>query len=255
MKTAALGKGLTIINEYTFNNCPRLKTVKLSEGLQVIGTGAFGRNYRLQTINIPSTVTTIRNNAFEQCDELKEVSLSGVKIIGDEAFYGCETLSRITLGDTVASVGTSAFAGCDNLKTIYISEKVNELGYDCLPNWDDVTIYSYKGSVADDYAKDNSITIKYVSALKNTSTLSASTVKLGNSIKVNAKSTGGFGIKKYEIYYKLDTATSWTKAQSYSTNTTKTITPKNAGKYTVSIKVKDEKGKVVKKQITLEVTK
>ena len=209
----------------------------------------------MQSVNIPSTVTTIRDSAFYNCNQLKEISLSGVKVIGEEVFYNCYALTRLTLGDTVTSVGTNAFSCCENMKTIYISDKVSELGYNCLPDYDHVTIYCYKDSIADDYAKDNNIDVKYITSLKNTSSLSQSTIKLGESVKVNAKSSGGFGIKKYEIYYKLESASSWTKAQGYSTNNTVTITPKKVGKYTVSVKVKDEKGKVVKKYLTVDITK
>ena len=77
---------------------------------------------------------------------------------------------------------------------------------------------------------------------------------IGSSITVNCASTGGIGTKEYEVWYKNSTQTKWTKAQSFSANTSVNITPKHTGKYTVSVKVKDGEGKTIKKRMSLTVT-
>ena len=96
-------------------------------------------------------------------------------------------------------------------------------------------------------------TITVYAPLANTSKLSASSISYGSSVTVNCSSTGGTGTKKYAIWYKRSTVSDWTKAQDYSTNTSKKITPKHTGTYTVSIKVKDGSGKIVGKRISLTV--
>ena len=90
--------------------------------------------------------------------------------------------------------------------------------------------------------------------LANTSSISASAISKGNSITVNCASTGGIGTKEYEVWYKNSTQTKWTKAQSFSTNTSVNITPKHTGEYKVSVKVKDGEGKTIKKRMSLTVT-
>ncbi len=101
--------------------------------------------------------------------------------------------------------------------------------------------------------KDFSVNV--FAALKNTSTVSASGIRLGGSVKVTASSTGGLGAKQYAVWYQNPNNKKWYKAQGYSTATTATIKPKQTGSYVIRVNVKDERGKVVKKDITLSVTK
>jgi len=100
-------------------------------------------------------------------------------------------------------------------------------------------------------SKDLKVTV--ISGLTNTSKLSASTVALGSAAKVTFSSTGGTGTKKYAVWYKQASSSTWTQAQDYKSNTYVTFTPKHAGKYDVSVKVKDGAGTIVKKALTLTV--
>ena len=92
------------------------------------------------------------------------------------------------------------------------------------------------------------------SALKNTSTISATSVALGKSVTVTGAATGGTTPYYYAAYIKKSTSDSFTQVRSYSTTKTITVKPTAAGTYTVRIKVKDGKGTVVNKDVTLKVT-
>ena len=72
----------------------------------------------LTSITLPVTLTTIESNAFQNCINLKSISFSGVKTIGQSAFNGCIGLSSITLPSTLSRIDVWAFQGCENLKTI-----------------------------------------------------------------------------------------------------------------------------------------
>ena len=50
----------------------------------------------------------------------------GTKVIGDWAFYGCESLKSINIPNSVTSIGDSAFEWCDSLKSIYIPKGTKE---------------------------------------------------------------------------------------------------------------------------------
>ena len=91
------------------------------------------------------------------------------------------------------------------------------------------------------------------SALKNTSTISAASVALGKSVTVTGAATGGTTPYYYAAYIKKSTSDSFTQVRSYSTTKTITVKPTAAGTYTVRIKVKDGKGTVVNKDVTLKV--
>ena len=45
---------------------------------------------------------------------------SQLESIGDYAFYGCSSLTEITLPSSLKSIGDSAFFGCSNLNTVTI---------------------------------------------------------------------------------------------------------------------------------------
>ena len=64
---------------------------------------------------------------------------------------------------------------------------------------------------------------------------------------MKATATGGTGTLKYQFTYKYNGKTKVIK--SYSTKTTANFKPKKAGKYTLTVKVKDASGKVVSKSV------
>ena len=50
------------------------------------------------------------------------------KKIGNWAFYGCTSLSSITIPDSVTSIGENAFSGCTSLTGITIPDSVTSIG-------------------------------------------------------------------------------------------------------------------------------
>ena len=90
--------------------------------------------------------------------------------------------------------------------------------------------------------------------LKNTSTLSSSSIELGNTVTVNADASGSTGFYQYAVYTKKTSDTKWSCQQSFKSNQIVTVKPKQATSYDICVKVKDNRGTVVKKYFVLEVT-
>jgi len=68
-------------------------------------------------------VTSIGNQAFQDCPELKSISIpSSVTVIGYQAFYGCSGLYSVTIPNSVTSIGSSAFYGCSGLTSVNIPD-------------------------------------------------------------------------------------------------------------------------------------
>lgn len=75
-----------------------------------------------------SHVATISNQAFEDCKNLKSVTLSnGVTIIGAESFANCRNLNSINFPKSVTTIGYRAFLDC-GLTSITLPENLANLG-------------------------------------------------------------------------------------------------------------------------------
>ena len=87
-------------------------------------------------ITFHSDVTTIGERAFYDCDSLTSVTIGdSVTTIGDEAFYECKKLTSVTIPDSVTAIGDSAFYWCSSLTSITIPDSVTTIGdeafYEC----------------------------------------------------------------------------------------------------------------------------
>ena len=112
---------------------------------------------------------------------------------------------------------------------------------------------SVKAKDSDGNIDKKRFTLTVQSALVNTSTVSAETIKLGETVTINASADKGSGGYQYEVYYKKSADTKWVTKQKFSTNNIITFKPAGAGDYDLSVKAKDSSGFIVKKRFTITV--
>lgn len=129
------------------------------------------------------------------------------------------TIPNKIKGYTVASIEKCAFEYCSSL-----------------------TIYGAKGSIAEKYANENGITFKVIIPLTNNSTISATNIKAGTAITLNAKATGGTAPYKYYYYCKALNSTKYVQIKTDETATSRTTKPTVKGTYYYSVKVVDANG-------------
>lgn len=153
IKTLALPDSLNYIGVSAFMD-NRIETITIPENVKYIGKSAFrgpywGNTYT-KTLNIQNGSVVIGEEAFSCCKALETVDLSGVSEIGNKAFYACENIETLTLGDGLKLIGesaiyteklsevtipngvtdirASAFSGCSSLETAVVPDSVAYLG-------------------------------------------------------------------------------------------------------------------------------
>ncbi len=171
-------EGVTEIGAHAFQSFSNLKSLSLPESLETIGFRAFfgfavdfdipknvkhieAEAFQASGITkaiIPEGVTEIKDYTFYAC-ELEEASLPhGLVRIGKGAFNSNQTLKSINIPDSVTEIGENAFTWCTGLDKVTLPRTTTKIGKGAFSDCsEDFTIYGYKGSQAEIYAKEENI--------------------------------------------------------------------------------------------------
>ena len=84
---------------------------------------------QIKSIVIASGITTIGNDTFFGCESLTEVTLpEGITKIGNTAFRDCVALKKFSIPDSVTSIGHYAFYGCTGFNEFVVGNGVKTIG-------------------------------------------------------------------------------------------------------------------------------
>ena len=81
------------------------------------------------TYSVKDGTKVIASSAFSDCDSLTSITISdSVTNIGDNAFRFCDSLTSVTIGNSVTSIDSSTFRCCTSLTSVTIPDSVTSIG-------------------------------------------------------------------------------------------------------------------------------
>jgi hypothetical protein len=131
------------------------------------------------------TVTSICEDAFRDKESLTSISIvNSVASIGQNAFKNCSNLKKVSIAESVASIGNWAFSGCSSLKAIEVSSGNTEYSSEdgILYDKSKTTLICYPaGKPSSSYTVPDSVTLIVNWAFSGCSNLKAIEVSSGNT--------------------------------------------------------------------------
>ncbi len=151
-------KSVMQIKEYAFASCDGLEEVVLDNGLQSSGAYAFSGCYKLEKVNYLGTIAEWCNIAFADAkanpinekgllylngEILSEINIpSGVEEVKDYCFYNIQSVSLVTMADTVKVIGKGAFSAylTSGISTINFSNSLEIIEDSAFNNCDGLSV-------------------------------------------------------------------------------------------------------------------
>lgn len=124
-----LPENIEIIKDDAFADCKHLKKVVFPKSSYTLGMSVFsGCNCLTGDLEL-GKVEKIGSFAFENCVNIKSVSINSdkLKAIDNNAFNCCKSLKTVKLPDSLSSIGSCAFIGCEKLESINLPEKLTTI--------------------------------------------------------------------------------------------------------------------------------
>lgn len=120
------------INSYAFNGAAELAFITVPEGIEYIGNAVFtdsgfyndAANWDNGFLYLDNYLVAVNNTEIPYECKL----YSKTKLIAEKIFYNIDSITKITMPDTVEYINDSAFYDCNNLQAIHLSDNLKNIG-------------------------------------------------------------------------------------------------------------------------------
>ena len=111
----------------------------------VVGGNTQAQRDMLLYAFVGDSVISIGTNSFFGCYSLTSITIpNSIESIGTGAFSACSSLTNIVIPNSVESIGTSALSGCSSLTNIVIPNSVESIGGSAFQNCRSLTTYVFE---------------------------------------------------------------------------------------------------------------
>jgi hypothetical protein len=155
LTSLTIGKNVTSIGIYAFQDMPYLKTVHFAanSALTSLGRYAFYRDVQLTSIDtLPSGITEIPEYCFSFANNLTGITAAGtISKINDYAFNGCTALTSAPMIPNATYIGIQAFKDTALSGAISLNPALTYFGYGAFDNVQGVTAFSMDNTSSTTY--------------------------------------------------------------------------------------------------------
>lgn len=196
-------------------------SVKVGDGITEIGSFGLAFLSAAERVELPRSVTKIGSAAFESCSSLLSLhrsgkvaaaglDLSGISSVGNYAFDGCGSISRIEFApDFSGNIGTETFKGTSVI-FLRIPAGVTEIGKNAFFRCSSLVSVEIEGNprIADDAFKDSPVKQVYgkegssAEALAKSLSATFSTEKMNETAGASGSAVA-FGSCGDEVYWQI----------------------------------------------------
>lgn len=143
----AIPDEVTSIGQYAFVNCEGITSVTIPSTVTSIGMYAFVNCEGITEVHIPNSVKTIYNDAFAGCTGLERAFFTDIKQLCSIDFYNNdanplafakhlyfegseEEVTELNIPEGVTSIENYAFVNCESITKVTIPETIDYIGAD-----------------------------------------------------------------------------------------------------------------------------
>lgn len=158
LKNVTIGQNVTSVGWCAFEGCKSLVNIEIPTNVTIIESDVFNKCSNLENITLPDELNELnggewftnckklnfseydnalylgnKNNPYIVLIKAKDKSIKSciindrTKIVVDEAFKGCTSLSAVIFSNSIKRIGCSAFENCKELTNIRIPDSVESI--------------------------------------------------------------------------------------------------------------------------------